>query len=174
MKMRKFVIPLIFLLFACLANAQISEYEYKAAYIERFTRFIEWPINSDSIKFRIAVIGNNSFNTSLDELFDEIKVKNRNVELIYTNDISDLSEVDLVFIPFSFKKRVKEILEYTRERPILTISDSKGFCALGVHINMYSDNKYIRFEINQEALEKSKLEVSSLLLASASIVKTHD
>ena len=45
---------------------------------------------------------------------------------------------------------------------------------MGVHINMYDDDNYIRFEINQEAVEKSKLKVSSLLLASAKIVKSDD
>jgi hypothetical protein len=39
---------------------------------------------------------------------------------------------------------------------------------------MYADDNYIRYEINQDAIEKSGLKVSSLLFASAKIVQTDD
>ena len=45
---------------------------------------------------------------------------------------------------------------------------------MGSHINMYVDGNYIRYEINQKAIEKSGLKVSSLLLTSARIVETDD
>ncbi len=174
MKTNKYKILLLLLLFAGSIHAQVSEYEYKAAFIERFTRFVEWPNNIESDTFKIAVIGKNPFNTSLDKLFDGTKIKNQNVEIIYTDKIEDLAKVNLVFISSSEKKRLKEILAFTNKYPILTISDSRGFCAKGVHINMYADDNYIRYEINQDAIEKSGLKVSSLLFASAKIVKTDD
>lgn len=178
MKINKFKILLLFLLFVRLLHAQVSEYEYKAAFLERFTRFVEWPNELESNKFnntfKIAVIGKNPFNTLLNELFADIKIKNQNVELIYTKDINDLTKVNLVFISSSEKKRIKEILTVIGKMPILIIGDSKGFCEMGIHINMYADGNYIRYEINQRAIEKSGLKVSSLLLASAKIVKTND
>jgi hypothetical protein len=45
---------------------------------------------------------------------------------------------------------------------------------MGVYINMFIDDDYIRYEINQDAIEKSDLKVSSLLLASAKIIKAND
>jgi hypothetical protein len=155
-------------------QAQISESEVKAAYIERFTRFIEWPDDFEDNAFKIAVIGENPFRTSLNNLFTDTKIKNQNVKLIYTNNINDITNVNLVFISGSEKKRINEILKAIGKRPILIISDTKGFCELGTHINMYVDENYIRYEINQETLEKSSLRVTSLLLASAKIVKSND
>jgi YfiR/HmsC-like len=174
MKINKLIILLLFLAFAGVLQAQVSEYDYKAAFIERFTRFVEWPEEFEDNTFKVAVFGKNPFNTTLDNLFADIKIKNQDVELIYTNNIVDIIDVNLVFISTSEKKRIKEILAFTDKNPILTIGDSKGFSAKGVHINMYVDDNYIRYEINEIAIEKSDLKVSSLLLASAKIVKTDD
>lgn len=162
------------MLFASTLQAQVSEYEYKAAFIERFTRFIEWPGGIENDTFKIAIIGSNPFKTTLDDLFANLKIKNKNVEIIYTNNMEELTDVNLVYIAASEKKRVNEILAFTDKYSILTIGDSKGFCAKGVHINMYIVDNNIRYEINQGAIEKSNLKVSSLLLASAKIVKTYE
>ena len=175
MNINKFKILLLFLLLANLLPAQVSEYEYKAAFIERFTRFIDWPGEFNTIDtFIIAVIGKNPFNNSLDDLFAFTKIKNKNVEIIYTNSINDVTNINLVFISGSEKKRIKEILAAIGDKPILIISDSKGFAERGVHINMYVDENKIRYEMNPETLEKSGLRVTSLLLSSAKIVKTDD
>jgi hypothetical protein len=155
-------------------QAQISESDVKAAFIERFTRFVEWPEEFADSTFKIAVIGKNPFNTSLEDLFNKKEVKNQKAEIIYTNNISDLTNVNLVFIAGTEKKRMKEILSAIGEKPILIISDTEGFCQMGTYINMYIDGNHIRYEINVEALEKSGLKVSSRLLASAKIVKTDD
>lgn len=175
---KKLKILLLFLLLTNILCAQVSEYEYKAAFIERFTRFIEWPENVDNnnpdTNFRLVVIGKNNFKSALNDLFAEIKVKNHTTELIYSDDINDLKKANLVFISSSEKKRVKEIITAIAEKPILIISDSKGFCEMGTHINMYVEGNYIRYEINQEAIEKAGLKVSSLLFASAKIVTTDD
>ena len=174
MKIKKFKILFLFLLFAGSLHAQVSEYEYKAAFIERFTRFVDWPNGIEDDTFKIAVLGKTPIMASLNELFADLKIKDKDVEIIYTDEISDLKNANLVFISSSEKKSIKEILAFTGKYPILTISDSRGYGALGVHINMYEDNNYIRYEINQEAIIKSNLKVSSLLLASAKIVKSDD
>jgi hypothetical protein len=168
---------ILLLLFAVInqtAQAQISESDVKAAFIERFTRFVEWPEEFEDSTFKIAVIGKNPFNNSLEDLFNNIKVKNQNAEIIYTNNISELTNVNLIFISGTEKKRVAEILSAIGEKPILIISDTEGFCQLGTSINMYIDGNNIRYEINKEALEKTGLKVSSRLLASAKIVKTDE
>ena len=174
MNINKFKILLLFLLFANQMQAQVSESEVRAAYIERFTRFIDWPVEFENNTFMIAVIGKNPFNTSLDDLFAVTKIKNKNVEIIYTNNINDITNVNLVFISGSEKKRIDEILKAINKKPILLISDTKGFCETGTHINMYVDENKIRYEMNPETLEKSGLRVTSLLLSSAKIVKTDD
>ena len=173
-KVNTYRILFLFLLYFGSSDAQVSEYEYKAAFIERFTRFVQWPSEIESQTFKMVIFGENPFGNSLDQLFEDTEIKDLKVELIYTDKVEDLSHVDLVYIASSEKRRVEEILIALSHKPILIISDSKGFCKLGVHINMYIEDNYVRYEINQGALEESGIEVSSLLFASAKIVKTDD
>ena len=175
---KKNKILLLFILFANILQAQVSEYEYKAAFIERFTRFTEWPNENEhniiGDSFEIVVLGDNPFNSSLDELFDDVKIKGKQVTINYTNNITEATNANLLFISKSEKKRINEILSVIDEIPMLIISDTKGFCKSGTHINMYLEGNYIRYEINEEAIKKSGLEVNSMLLSSAKIIKTDD
>lgn len=174
MKVKILKILFLFLLHFGFSYAQVPEYEYKAAFIERFTRFVQWPGSFESHPFRIVVFGKSPFDNALDELFEETKIKNHKVELIYTDKIEDLSNVNVVYISNSEKRRVDEILKVINQKPILVIGDSNGFCELGVHINMYIDHNYVRYEINQKALEASGIKVSSLLYSSAKIVNSDE
>lgn len=159
-------------------QAQVSESEIKAAYIERFTRFVEWPENAlnntQKTAFAITVLGENTFGSSLDNLFNQLKIKKRSVTIKYTHNYKEVLGADIVIICNSEKKELQKILDFISSKPILLISDSKGFAQKGTHINMYVDNSYIRYEINQKAIEKTGMKISSLLLASAKIVKTND
>ncbi|NPD45179.1 MULTISPECIES: YfiR family protein [unclassified Lentimicrobium] len=176
MKIRKIQILLFLLMLMSSIQAQVSENEFKAAFIERFTRFVEWPMefNSESDTFKIVVIGETPIQKSLDELFENTNIKKLDVEIKYTNEIQDIKEANLVYISSSEKNRIAEILSFTNEYPILTISGSEGFGVKGIHINMYIEDNHIRYEINEESIKNSNLNVSSLLLNSAKIVETDE
>ena len=174
MKIRKIQILFFLLMLMGSIQAQVSENEYKAAFIERFTRFVEWPTDFKDNTFKIIVIGETPIKKSLDELFKNTNIKKLDVELKYTDDIQDIKDANLVFISSSQNSRIDEILSITNEYPILTISGSEGFGAKGIHINMYIEDNHIRYEINKESIKNSNLNVSSLLLNSAKIVETDE
>lgn len=174
MKIKKTKILIFFLLLMGSIQAQVSENEYKAAFIERFTRFVEWPIEFENDTFKIIVIGETPIKKSLDELFENTNIKNLEVEIKYTDEIQDIKNANLIYISASENNRIDEILSLTNDSPILTISGAEGFGTKGIHINMYLDDNYIRYEINPKSIKKSNLQVSSLLLSSAKIVETDD
>jgi hypothetical protein len=77
----------------------------------------------------------------------------------------------ILIVPESAKPRLDEILNRTKGKPVLTIGDTGGFAKKGVIINMFIEQNHIRYEINKTALDRSGLQISSLLLASAVIVE---
>jgi hypothetical protein len=159
-------------------SAQSREYLLKAGYIEKFTHFVEWPeitnINDTTSVFSIAVIGENKFSNAIEEMFTKVKVKNKKVRISYISSINEIKDLMILFISESKKDKLDEILNYTTGKPILTIGDTKGYGKKGVIINMFIDDNYIRYEINMKALNKSGLQISSLLLNSAIIIKTDE
>jgi len=158
--------------------AQTREYLLKAGYIEKFTHFIEWPnttdINNPNVEFTIAVIGRNEFDNSLEKIFGEVKINKKKVRIKYISSINEIENSLILFISKSERNNIDEILKFTSNKPILTIGDTKGYAENGVIINMFIDKNKLRYEINRTAAEKSGLKISSLLLTSATIVKSDE
>lgn len=154
--------------------AQYTEYEIKAAYLEKFTRFIEWPVESslsDTAKpFVIGVINDFPFSTILKEIYKERKIKNRKVLIIPVSGLNNIQTCNLLFISESKEEELFSVLSLTKGRPILTISDTKGFAEKGVLINLYTKLKRIGFEMNETAFLDSGLSPSYLLFNIAKIV----
>lgn len=151
-------------------DAQYSEYEVKAALLEKFARFIEWPDHtaagaSDSDKrFVVGVIGENPFGSILETMYVRQTINGRRVEVRYLSSVDEVEGCHILFIAQSESHRISQILRQTFDQPILTVSDYQGYTKKGVLITFFVTNGQIRFEINQQAVRQSGLYVSSLLL----------
>jgi hypothetical protein len=150
---------------------QAPEYHVKAEFLERFTRFIDWPAGGEGHgPFLIGVIGENPFSGFLDEIAGERRIKGRLVEIRRLTDPTQVDACQVVFICASERDHLRRILSRTESKPILTIGDTAGFAAAGVLINFYMSNETVRFEMNESAIERSGLKVSARLLKLARIV----
>lgn len=148
---------------------QAPEYEVKAEFLERFTRFIDWPSDPPG-RFVIGVIGRNPFNGFIERIASERRIKGRLVDVRYVSDVAQLDACQLVFIAASERAQLPRILARTASKPILTVADSDGFANAGVMINFYKTGDTVRFEVNESAVERSGLKVSSKLLKLARLV----
>lgn len=144
---------------------QGDEYLVKAAYIEKFARFTEWPKWALEEKFVIAVIGKDPFNGALKEIWKKEKINGLPVEVKYISGISDLDRCNILFISRERNVSLNQILSHIGNKPILTVSDSKDFCEKGVHFNFYFTAKgTIHFEVNPVKIKKSGLNSDLYLL----------
>lgn len=154
----------------------INDATLKAVFIERFTRFIEWPNKTqekDSSKdFFISVIGDEKFSTLLKSIYKDKKIKNRNVHVINELRFNGKNQSQVVFISQQSISQLTSILERTRNTPILTIGDTAGMAEKGIHINFFPSPHRMHFEINPTAIQKSGLQISFKLLSQAIIVDT--
>jgi hypothetical protein len=173
---------LFFLLFVLLlfpsatGFAQDREYQIKAEFLERFTRFIEWPADSSvsdpSSPFTVCVIGENPYGTYLQDLAAVERIHKKQIEVSDISSVAQIPSCNLLFISKSEKGALTSILNLTSEKPILTVGDSPGFADRGVLINFYEDLGYVRFEINPGAVRRSGLKFSSRLLKLGRLIKT--
>jgi len=174
-KIIKYLICFSIIYLPTVAAGQLSEYEMKAIFLERFTRFIEWPEegrpDSTSETFILGVIGKNPFGSILDEIYSDQKIKNKAVEIRYISNMEEITGCHLLFIARSKKQKLQGILSFINEKPILTVSDTKGFAQKGVHINLYRKKDGTGFEINLSAALRTGFKISHLLLNIAKIVK---
>ncbi len=154
--------------------AQINELEMKAAFLEKFSKFVEWPDNSsitDTTKpFIIGIIGRSPFNSILEDTYASQKIKGKAVEIQYFSDLKDISTCHLLFIARSKRRELPDILNITKDKPILTVSDTEGWAKKGVLINLFMAQNNVGFEINEDAVTESILSMRYQLKQWAKIV----
>ncbi|OVE73711.1 hypothetical protein BVX93_01025 [bacterium B13(2017)] len=146
----------------------------KAVFIEKFSKFITWPneekiVEQDS-PIVIFVLGKNPFGGILEKVFSKRLIKNKIVNVIYAKQIEEIPECQILFISKSMKKEIKTIMTFIKDKPILTIGDTHGFCEKGVHINMFIEGKNTRFEINNESAIAAGFSFSYHLLKMGKLV----
>jgi hypothetical protein len=160
----------------CVAPAvsQVPEYEAKAEFLERFTRFIDWPAGSMSedpqTPFVIGVLGRDPFGRYLDAVASSRRIKGKAIRVRRLESAEDATACHLLFVSGSESRELVRILARTEKRPILTVGDTPGYAAAGVLINLVTSEERITFEINEAAARKSGLAFSSKLLRIAKLV----
>lgn len=165
------IIILLLLVFQLNGFSQTTEYMLKAGFLEKFARFTEWP-NINKTEFKICVLGKNPFKKDLDKMYAKVKIKNLAVKLEYIENINELKNPDILFISSSERSNLSEILNQIKEKPILTVSDTRGFAQKGVIINFYETAQgTIHFEINKSTLSDSGLQMDLMLLQLAKIIE---
>jgi hypothetical protein len=149
------------------ALANEPEYQVKAEFMERFTRFIDWPEASfpaPDAPFVFCTLGEAPFGQSLERLAAEHKVKGRPILIRHMTSPTQLEQCHLLFIAQSEQQRLRAILSQAVGKPILTVGDTSGFASAGVIINFFIERELVRFEINVKAARETGLTFSSKLL----------
>lgn len=156
--------------------SQIQEYDLKAILLERFTQYLEWPENSNmsdaSAPFIIGVVGDDPFDGTLETTYSDLKIKNKNVVIKYFDSFRGTQICNLVFISSSMKNNIDSIVNYFSDKPILLVSDVKGFGEKGVLINIFLENNYPKYELHEKKMEALGFKINFRLKRSASII--HD
>jgi phosphatidylserine decarboxylase len=150
---------------AALAGAVEGEYQVKAAMLYNFAKFVEWPADSFSrdnhITFCIA--GKSPLSGTIQQMQGK-QVKGRTVSIRQIARPEEVDGCQILFIAPSDTLRMNAYLQQASRSSILTVSDQERFAASGGMIGFYEEESKIRFEINQEAAQKRRLQISSHLL----------
>jgi hypothetical protein len=166
---KRIMLSVILLLF--LSNlpgiAQYSENIIKAAYIERITRFVEWPADNKSLpaeQFVLGVYGDSEFSITLTEVFKEKKIKNHTVLIVSIRSPEQLNTCNLCYISGKAKPLIGKFVNAANSSGVLLISETADFCEKGVHINFYLEDEKLKFEINEKSILSAGFKVSYLLM----------
>ena len=153
-------------------TAVSNEYQIKAAFLLNFLKFIEWPsavLPRNDSPITIGILGQDPFGSALPDTLRDENVRGHPLSLRRSSDINDLRACQLIFISKSEAPREGQIITSISELPILTVSDNAGFCREGGVIQLYLEDKKVRFMINQPGALNLGLKVSSQLLNVAKV-----
>jgi hypothetical protein len=173
LRMVLFSILMVFLSHTKL-SAQYNENVIKAAYIERITRFIEWPAKDNPVsanQFVIGVYEEDEFFNALSEVFKDKTIKELKVKIVSVRSPKQVSSCNICYISEDARPNLNEFIEKANANAVLLISGTSGFCSAGVHINFYLEDEKLKFEINEATMASAGFKVSYLLKQNTRIIK---
>jgi len=147
-----------------------EEYALKAAFIYRFTDYIEWTNNKDASQFTIAILGESKITTPLFEIALSKKVKGKSMNITQVESVNATDAYQVLFIPNDYKGDIGAIASTLSGKSILIITEQTDACKKGAHVNFFIAENKLKFEINLKAAIRSRLKISSDLLQHATLV----
>jgi hypothetical protein len=143
------------------------EIQVKAAYLLHFARYVYWPKGSSadpSIPLVFGVLGRDPMVGILQKTVSGKTVNNRPIRVKEFTTVDQIDQCDILFVPRSESKLAQDVLAEVSGKPILTVSDKESFSAQGGMVEFLLVNDTIRFTINNQAVERAGLKLSSEFL----------
>jgi len=150
------------------------EYAVKAAFLYRFGSFVEWPAAvfvSPTSPFRLCIVGEDPFGSTLDQAVSGQQVGTRPIEVRRLKTVGRESGCQTLYIGVSEAPRLGQILETLRGSSVLTVSDGRASGTATGIIHFVIKNDRVRFDIDDEAAAQNGLVISSKLMSLALNVK---
>jgi len=163
-----------------LGAGEVSEYQVKAAYLFNFAKFVQWPqevfANADT-PLVIGVLGDDPFGEDLDKAVEGKTInghiiKIRRFDNFDPNMAPDIRKCQILFIAYSEKNRLEDVIKNLRGSSILTVSEIEKFPLMGGMILFDQNGKKINLVVNPAAARKAKLEISARLLQVSKIYRS--
>jgi YfiR/HmsC-like len=170
------------LLFFCLVtscaqslagNSTTDEYAVKAAFLYHFAQFVEWPQESfkdGGSALTYCTLGEDPFHGALDTSLRGKTIGTRPLRVVHFKQQQEIYGCQVLFIGAAEKKQIPSVLTSLKGSPVLSVGDTEHFAEEGGMIGFLVEENKMHFEINLEAAERSKLKISSRLLALAKTV----
>lgn len=155
------------------AEAPSREYQVKAAFLYNFTQFVEWPGSSFASGDAPLVIGvagpSDPFEGALEQAMAGKTAGHRPIVVKHFESPAQLEPCHLLFVPHSREDWLPKASQAQGGRPCLTVGETDDLMEKGGTIAFFTEDGKLRFEVNEEAVEKAGLKVSSKLLKLAKI-----
>ncbi len=140
--------------------------KYQALYIYNFTKYIQWPGASQQLV--IGVLGSGTINRELQKM--AANKGTDKLKLIKLTSYDNLNDCNIIFLAKDQDRNLELVLEKTKGKSVLVISESEGLAQKGAGISFFMEDNKLRFTINKGAIEERQLKVSRNLLVLAKVI----
>jgi hypothetical protein len=157
---------------AAAKGAPDREHRVKAVFLFNFAQFVVWPDSAfagPNHPLVVGILGDDPFDTYLDEVVRWEKVNNRPIEVKRFREVKEAKGCHVLFVSQSEAARMDEILAALKPGNVLTVGESERFFRHGGMVNFATESGRIRLKINLEEVQDAGLIVSSKLLRLADV-----
>lgn len=158
---------------AGLSSTMPSQSDVEAVYLFDFGKFVRWPSGADEGPLHICIAATPSFVAGVERTIENETIDGRTLDVREVSRPEDELGCAILFIDASQRDRSDALLRGAADKPMLTVSDLPDFLARGGMIQFQIVQKRVRFSVNLDAVDRSRLLMSSELLKVAVGVKGH-
>lgn len=136
-----------------------------------FTRYVQWPDNTDGGEFVIGVVGNSEVYNTLNTWYGGRPRGSKTYVIKKFSSAADITgNVHVVFIDKTRSGEFDAINNKVKGKGTLVVTDKNGLGSRGSSINFTKVDDKLKFEINQKAVESANLKVSGSLTSMAIMI----
>lgn len=159
----------------CVEAQPVSESAVKAAFLYKFTSFVDWPpgtFQRGDDALVIGVLGNDAVAADLEQVLAGRSVDGHALGVRRLREGDTLRGLHVLFLGAGREARVRELVLAT-PGPVLVVTEQEGGLRLGAVLNFVNDGGKVRFTASLTAAEARGLRLSARLLAVAQSVEGH-
>jgi hypothetical protein len=145
------------------AQGGADEAAVKFAFLLNFSKFVEWPGKGQVAPVVLCILGHPDVLANGKILSEKAPAGQKMVAKDAGED-PEFRTCHVLFIGEGRREGIHAILEKTKERPVLTVSDAEDFTAEGGMIGLVNREDRLKFEINLSAAQRAGLKLSSKLV----------
>lgn len=152
------------------ANLMAQNYQLHSVFLYSFTRYVQWPEESNTGDFDILVLGDSPILPELKKMADMKKVGDRSIKIYPIKATTEIRKCNILFIPADKSGQLADILAKVASSSTLVVTEQEGLGAKGSSINFVLKEGKLAFEMNQAAMTKQKLKASTELTRLAIVI----
>lgn len=158
------VLPLRLVTFA----QDVTEPALKAAYIYNFARFTEWPdAPGPAQPLAMCVLGDAAVGDALERVVKGRQLSGRAVIVSRVMAAGPKPACHVLYVSTDMAADVSRAVAAVQDAPVLTIGDAVNFTRVGGIAQFFFERGQLHFNVNRQAVKRSRLQISSRLLALA-------
>ena len=154
-----------------LAAQAASPSALKAAFLLNFAKFAEWPALPADAPVRVCVAGDALVATALVDTLRGQTIDTHGLQAVQLPPDGSARECQVLFVSAAEARRIAALLGDANAGPVLTVSDAERFAQSGGMVELFVEAGRMKFAINVDAVQRSRIRLSSRLLGLARIVK---
>lgn len=151
-----------------------SEQSIKAAYLYKFTDYVEWPadvLEDPTVPLTIGVLADERLARELETMTRGRVAHGRSIVVKQVARRDPLEGVHVLFVGSAGIAELPDVTSTARRQAILVVTESGNALELGSVINFRPMDQRIRFEVSLDSADRSGLKLSARLLAVAVYVQ---
>lgn len=153
-------------------DAAMLERRVKAAFLYKFTGFVEWPADAlrPDAPFAIAVVGDDALAQELTQAVAGRSINGHPITVRKLGESENLGSTQMLFLAHDVK--LASWARSAESQPVLVVTEASDALSRGGMINFVSDDGHVRFEVAPDAAAKHGIRLSARLLTVAARVQS--